>query len=150
MHAAGLVHRDFKPANTIVGADGRTRILDFGLVRATALDDSRELPQLHTPARLEHSLTAMGSVVGTPGYMARGVPRPAHHRRPVEWIQLLRGMYEGLYGERPHMGATLAALASANPGRPPAPAKRARRSPRGCTPRWCGGSPRQPHSAGRR
>jgi predicted Ser/Thr protein kinase len=53
-HAAGIVHRDFKPENIVRCTDGRVKILDFGLARMEA-----------TQTRL----TQTGMAVGTPGYM---------------------------------------------------------------------------------
>ncbi|HRI06709.1 MAG TPA: serine/threonine-protein kinase [Nannocystaceae bacterium] len=64
IHAAGLVHRDFKPDNVMIAADGRPRIVDLGL----AYED----PDARAPDPLgpELTLTTTGVLVGTPAYMA--------------------------------------------------------------------------------
>ncbi len=61
-HAAGVVHRDLKPSNLLVGADGRPRVIDFGIARI--LDLQGEGPTILAERTRE------GLVVGTPAYMA--------------------------------------------------------------------------------
>lgn len=56
-HQAGVLHRDVKPANCFISADGRAKVGDFGL-------------SMSTLARTEHSLTMSGAVLGTPAFAA--------------------------------------------------------------------------------
>jgi tetratricopeptide (TPR) repeat protein len=113
-HAAGLVHRDLKPDNLMVGADGRVRVMDFGLARAGV--EGVVVPQDVEPARpsvLDAELTTTGAVLGTPAYMApeQHLGLPTDPRS--DQFSFCVTAWEALYGERPFTGKTLAELSLA-------------------------------------
>ncbi len=129
-HAAGLVHRDFKPSNVLVGHDGRPRVADFGLARVQAPDASHEIHGEDAPARPDHhddapdddtaktdhdeprtdaasvpdhdpALTRPGAVVGTLHYMAPEQRRGATADARSDQYSLCLVLYEGLFGVHP-------------------------------------------------
>jgi serine/threonine protein kinase len=96
-HAAGIVHRDVKPANVLVDRDGRACLTDFGI--ATTTGDS--------------SLTTSGALIGSPSYMA---PERAHGdepRPPVDLWSLGATLYTAVEGRPPfNRGEAMATLMS--------------------------------------
>ncbi len=111
IHAAGLLHRDVKPDNVLLGRDGRVRVLDLGLARLTQAEED-ELPATsgEEPTRpgptpsLSRNLTQAGAIVGTPAYMSpeqlAGEPIDARS----DQFSFCVALYEALYGERPFEG----------------------------------------------
>ena len=111
-HAVGLVHRDFKPANVLVGSDGRVRVLDFGLARRV----EEPPPDASSNASLDalsSELTVDGSRPGTPSYMAPEQHLGGNVDARSDQFAFCVALYEALYGERPFGGKNRTALALA-------------------------------------
>ena len=105
-HAAGVVHRDFKPDNVLVRRDGRVVVTDFGLARVEG--ESERPPSLSTPGPSEPvTVTVSGTMIGTPAYMSpeQYAGRPSDTR--TDQFSFCVALYEGLHGERPFDGKTL-------------------------------------------
>jgi eukaryotic-like serine/threonine-protein kinase len=105
-HDVGLVHRDFKPGNVMVGRDGRVRVLDFGLARQDAGVEA-------TVANGSIEATRTGALLGTPAYMAPEQWRGERVDARTDQFAFAVTAHEILTGERPFEGDTLHALRDA-------------------------------------
>ncbi|MBA3464788.1 MAG: protein kinase [Deltaproteobacteria bacterium] len=132
-HAAGLVHRDFKPHNVLRSKEGRVLVTDFGLARGMGEDSSSGgasgpdfvLPpgaeldvtirptSVQTDSVLDSPLTHTGAMIGTPAYMAPeqfigGAPDPR-----TDQFAFCVTAWQALTGTRPYTGQTIDELRKA-------------------------------------
>ncbi len=102
-HEAGIVHRDFKPANVLLGKDGRVRVADFGLARDDASRDSTRdsdgAPVVGSTSG--GPMTKTGSVVGTPAYMAPEQWAGKAASAATDQFSFCVSLWEALTGELP-------------------------------------------------
>lgn len=99
-HASGMVHRDVKPGNILIAADGRAKVADFGIAKSLEVAAAADL-------------TGTNQIVGTPAYVApeRILGQPATVQADLYAVGVL--VYEALAGQKPFAGDTPVATAYA-------------------------------------
>ena len=114
-HAAGIVHRDFKPHNVLRSAKGRIAVTDFGLAReahdplAITVPTVKGNASRNTPSKLS-GLTETGDLLGTPAYMAPEQWTGGRITPATDQFAYCVALWEALAGARPFSGATPEAL----------------------------------------
>ncbi|HUJ29238.1 MAG TPA: serine/threonine-protein kinase, partial [Myxococcales bacterium] len=104
-HEAGLLHRDFKPDNVFVAADGRVKVGDFGLARPQRTEPAAQMP-FDSAARD----TSTEGICGTPAYLAPEVMAGFPPSVASDLFSFCVALWEGLHRQRPFRGATAFAL----------------------------------------
>jgi hypothetical protein len=113
-HRQGVIHRDLKPQNVLVGEHGETVVIDWGLGKQIG---EPEDPRASVP-NLDPTKTALGSIVGTPGYMAPEQARGEITDRRTDVYALGCILFQALTGEPPRKGSSEAAIVLAAEGEP--------------------------------
>ncbi|MBA3452623.1 MAG: serine/threonine protein kinase, partial [Deltaproteobacteria bacterium] len=105
-HTAGIVHRDFKPENVLVRADGQLKVSDFGLASTEALAPTAPLDGNGSI----DEITRTGTILGTPAYMAPEQIMAGAVDARSDQFSFCVALYEALYACRPFSGRSVAEL----------------------------------------
>ena len=104
VHLAGLVHRDFKPHNVLIGDDGRAVLIDFGV--------ARKIDERDRPGAPPGALAA--AVLGTPAYMAPEQRAGGVVDARADQFSYCMALWEALHGSRPPVSGITAPLRAAH------------------------------------
>ncbi|MEO6776730.1 MAG: protein kinase [Kofleriaceae bacterium] len=118
-HSEGVIHRDVKPSNVIVGSFGETIVVDWGLARDIKHDLAEPLPE--PMAEGSGVSTISGKVVGTPAYMAPEQARGELVDARADVYAIGAVLYELLAGKAPHADETPQAMLDRVIAGPPPP-----------------------------
>jgi tRNA A-37 threonylcarbamoyl transferase component Bud32/tetratricopeptide (TPR) repeat protein len=113
-HAAGVVHRDFKPDNVLLGAGGRVAVSDFGIaadtdhVEGAGASGGEVIADSRGQTTTRRRLTGEGDWLGTPAYMSPEQYLGEKVGPASDQFSFAVAVYEALHREHPFVGATFA------------------------------------------
>ncbi len=106
-HEAGIIHRDIKPDNVMLRADGYVKVLDFGLAKLSEAGAAGGVTSDPEDKTLRHIRTQAGMVMGTAGYMSPEQARGLNVDQRTDIWSLGCVLYELVCGRTPFHGETV-------------------------------------------